>query len=121
MKYLLTKEESEKLYPGLKDMPKGEIPEDATQDLGFALGADHLNWKDGISLDKKEYAKEYRETPENKVKAKEYQREYQRGYNKRQKRKEYLKEYYQRPEVIAKRREHNKANYIKKKLAISTT
>ena len=88
MKYLLTKEESEILFPGLKDMPK-EIPEDSIEYDGFMFGEGNPSWKGGIALNRKAYRarserkaydKEYREKPENKAKAKEY---YQRPENKR--------------------------------------
>ena len=106
MKYLLTKEESEKLFPGLKDMPKGEI----TGELNPPMkGESHPNYIDGRSEDKKAYRlrPEYKEyQKEYKEKTKEKQSEYNKKYrlipevkerikNKRQRPeyKEYMKEY----------------------------
>jgi hypothetical protein len=128
MKYLLTKEESEKLYPGLKDMPKGEIPEDAIKDFVQLKGEGSSNWKDGVSYDIKAYYKEYyqenkekyterEQTPEYKSKA----REWRERPEIKTKKSEYDKEYRDKPENKAKQKEYQKAYYIKKKLAISTT
>ena len=121
MKYLLENEinpiefclkegESEILFPGLKDMPK-EIPEDAELHPP-QWGENNLNWKGGISLDKKAWTKtyyrkpevkakkkSYRDRPENKAKKKEYNKEYKEIPENKAKTKEYNKEYNQRPEV----------------------
>tara|TARA_R100000995_G_C3404134_1_gene86310 strand:- start:60 stop:485 length:426 start_codon:yes stop_codon:yes gene_type:complete len=141
MKYLLTKEETEILYPGLRDMP---IEQPTGEHNPPMNGAANTNWKGGIALDnkayrarpeRKAYDKEYRERPENKAKAKEY---YQRPENKRKqkakeyykkpeykvKKREYDREYRQRPEVQEYQKEYQKAYYLRKKaekLTISTT
>tara|TARA_R110001583_G_scaffold182808_2_gene340945 strand:+ start:83 stop:490 length:408 start_codon:yes stop_codon:yes gene_type:complete len=112
MKYLLTTEESEKLYPGLKDMPKGEIPEDARKDFGQMKGEGNPNWKDGISLDRKSYRalpeqiakrKEYRQRPE--VKEKDRKRQQTPEIKAKQKERNRIR--HARPENIAKRHKYN--------------
>jgi hypothetical protein len=100
MKYLLTKEESEILYPGLRDMPKERISEDNFQ-YPQLKGEGNPNWKDGISLDRNSYGKEWRKKPE----VIKYQREYQRKYCKTPKRKAQVKAYIQTPERKARRKE----------------
>ena len=91
MKYLLTTEESEKLYPGLKDMPKEKPTGDYPPNFG-QTGENHPSWIDGrFSLDKVGYMKEWRE--KNKDKIKEYQKEYRDKPENKAKKNEYMREY----------------------------
>ena len=66
-RYLLTLKESEKLYPGLKDMPKEKPTGDYSPNFG-QTGENHPSWIDGrFSLDKVGYMKEWREKNKDKI------------------------------------------------------
>ena len=78
---------------------KKHSPE-ALKKMSERTGENNSNWKGGISLDKKAWMKEYRQTP----KRKEYEKEYQQ----RPERKEYMKEYYQKPEYKEARKGYEK-------------
>jgi len=70
-------------------------------------GENNPNWKDGISLDIKEYHKEYQQTPQ----FKEYMKEYQQT----PKYKEYEKAYRQTPEYKEWKRKYDAVRYARKK------
>ena len=73
MKYLLTKEESEILFPGLKDMTKS-MDEELVYYPIDQTGDKNLNWKGGITYDMESYT----QTPEYKAKKRAYAEKYRK-------------------------------------------
>ena len=116
MKYLLTKEESEKLYPGLKDMPKEKPTGDYSPNFG-QTGENHPSWIDGrFSLDKVGYMKEWREKNKDKIKsyrALPEQIAKRKEYRQRPEVKEKDRKRQQTPEIKAKQKERNRIRHAR--------